>query len=135
MQKLAGDQASAFSGVQRAMDTRRDGISDHEFWDGMDLRKMLDRRGRLSPVISANVTLQITEGLQYLHEREHPVSLSGSEARRISVSEKTAERESWIWGVCGTGRMRGREPGIILTVRREQFTRGNWRERKAMSMR
>ena len=29
MQKLAGDQASAFSGVQRAMDTRRDGISDH----------------------------------------------------------------------------------------------------------
>lgn len=27
--KLAGDQASAFSGVQRAMDTRRDGISDH----------------------------------------------------------------------------------------------------------
>ena len=29
MQKLAGDQASAFSGVQRALDTRRDGISDH----------------------------------------------------------------------------------------------------------
>lgn len=43
-----------------------------EFWDGMDLRKMLDRRGRLSPVTALNVTLQITEGLQYLHEREHP---------------------------------------------------------------
>ncbi len=43
-----------------------------EFWDGMDLRKMLDRRGRLSTATALDVTLQITEGLQYLHEREHP---------------------------------------------------------------
>ena len=43
-----------------------------EFWDGCDLRKMLDRRGRLSPGQAARIALQITEGLQYLHERPHP---------------------------------------------------------------
>ena len=43
-----------------------------EFWDGCDLRKMLDRRGRLSPGQAARIALQMTEGLQYLHERPHP---------------------------------------------------------------
>ena len=43
-----------------------------EFWDGCDLRKMLDMRGRLSPGQAARIALQITEGLQYLHERPHP---------------------------------------------------------------
>ena len=43
-----------------------------EFWDGCDLRKFLDRRGRLSPGQAARIALQITEGLQYLHERPHP---------------------------------------------------------------
>lgn len=43
-----------------------------EFWDGCDLRKMLDRRGRLSPGQAARIALQIAEGLQYLHERPHP---------------------------------------------------------------
>ena len=32
-----------------------------EFWDGCDLRKMLDRRGRLSPGQAARIVLQITE--------------------------------------------------------------------------
>lgn len=43
-----------------------------EFWDGCDLRKMLDRRGRLSPGQATRIALQISEGLQYLHERPHP---------------------------------------------------------------
>ena len=43
-----------------------------EFWDGCDLQKMLDRRGRLSPGQANRIALQITEGLQYLHERPHP---------------------------------------------------------------
>lgn len=43
-----------------------------EFWDGRDLREMLDRRGRLSPGQATRIAVQITEGLQYLHERPHP---------------------------------------------------------------
>ena len=43
-----------------------------EFWDGCDLRKMLDRRGRLSPEQAWRLVLLITEGLHYLHERPHP---------------------------------------------------------------
>ena len=43
-----------------------------EFWDGMDLRKMLERRGRLTPGHAAWITDQIAEGIQYLHERQHP---------------------------------------------------------------
>lgn len=43
-----------------------------EFWDGCDLQKMLDRRRRLSPGQTVRIALQITEGLQYLHERPHP---------------------------------------------------------------
>lgn len=43
-----------------------------EFWDGCDLREMLDRRSRLSPGQAARIAMQITEGLQYLHERPHP---------------------------------------------------------------
>ena len=43
-----------------------------EFWDGCDLGKMLDRRGRLSPGQATRIAMQITEGLQYLHERPHP---------------------------------------------------------------
>ncbi len=43
-----------------------------EFWDGCDLRELLDRRGRLSPGQAVRIALQITEGLQYLHERPHP---------------------------------------------------------------
>ena len=40
--------------------------------NGGVLRKMLDMRGRLSPGQAARIALQITEGLQYLHERPHP---------------------------------------------------------------
>ena len=58
-----------------------------EFWDGMDLRKMLDRRGRLSPVTALNVTLQITEGLQYLHEREHPFLYRDLKPENIRIRE------------------------------------------------
>lgn len=43
-----------------------------EFWDGCDLRKMLDRRRRLPLGQVVRIALQITEGLQYLHERPHP---------------------------------------------------------------
>lgn len=43
-----------------------------EFWDGMDLRKMLERRGRLTPGHAAWIADQIAEGIQYLHERQHP---------------------------------------------------------------
>lgn len=43
-----------------------------EFWDGCDLGKMLDRRGRLSPGQAMRIAMQIAEGLQYLHERPHP---------------------------------------------------------------
>ena len=43
-----------------------------EFWDGMDLRKMLERRGRLYTGQAAWITDQIAEGMQYLHERQHP---------------------------------------------------------------
>lgn len=43
-----------------------------EFWDGCDLRELLDRRGRLSPGQAVRTAMQITEGLQYLHERPHP---------------------------------------------------------------
>lgn len=43
-----------------------------EFWDGMDLRKMLERRGRLTPGHAAWIADQIAEGMQYLHERQHP---------------------------------------------------------------
>ena len=43
-----------------------------EFWDGCDLRKMLGRRGRLSPEQAGRIALQISEGLQYLHERPYP---------------------------------------------------------------
>lgn len=43
-----------------------------EFWDGMDLRKMLERRGRLTPGHAAWIADQIAGGIQYLHERQHP---------------------------------------------------------------
>ena len=49
-----------------------------EFWDGCDLRKMLDMRGRLSPGQAARIALQITEGLQYLHPRGWQSGDSGS---------------------------------------------------------
>ena len=43
-----------------------------EFWEGMDLREMLERRRRLTPGQAAEILSQIAEGLQYLHERPHP---------------------------------------------------------------
>ncbi len=66
-----------------------------EFWDGCDLRKMLDRRGRLSPGQAARIALQITEGLQYLHERPHPF-LYRDLKPEISASAWMAERGFWI---------------------------------------
>ena len=121
MQKLAGDQASAFSGVQRAMDTM--GYLIIEFWDGMDLRKMLDRRGRLSPVTALNVTLQITEGLQYLHEREHPFLYRDLKPENIRI------RENGRAGILDLGCLWNREDawsgaGNYSYSAPEQFTRG-----------
>lgn len=43
-----------------------------EYWEGMDLREMLDRQGRLPVEQAVEIAEQITEGLQYLHERPHP---------------------------------------------------------------
>lgn len=43
-----------------------------EFWEGMDLREMLEKRGRLTPRCAAEITEGLAEGLQYLHERPHP---------------------------------------------------------------
>lgn len=43
-----------------------------EFWEGMDLQEFLRRRKRLSPEQAAVIVGQLTEGLQYLHERPHP---------------------------------------------------------------
>ena len=43
-----------------------------EFWEGMDLQEFLRRRKRLSPEQAAVIVGQLTEGLQYLHERSHP---------------------------------------------------------------
>ncbi len=76
-----------------------------EFWDGCDLRKMLDRRGRLSPGQAARIALQITEGLQYLHERPHPF-LPGSEAG------KYPHPRGWQSGDSGSGM--SVEPGAGL---------------------
>ena len=43
-----------------------------EFFEGMDLHEMLERRGRLLPGQATEVMGQIVEGLQYLHERTQP---------------------------------------------------------------
>ncbi len=43
-----------------------------EYWEGMDLREMLDRQGRLPVEQAVEIAGQIAEGLQYLHERPHP---------------------------------------------------------------
>ena len=48
-----------------------------EFWNGMDLQKMLDRRGRLSPVTALNVTL-------------------GAEKAHLKISGKDRRREKWL---------------------------------------
>lgn len=45
-----------------------------EFWDGCDLRKMLDRGGETVTGTGGPIALQITEGLQYLHERPQLLS-------------------------------------------------------------
>ncbi len=58
-----------------------------EYWNGMDLRKMLDRRGRLSPATAQEVALQIAEGLQYLHEREHPFLYRDLKPENIRIRE------------------------------------------------
>lgn len=94
-----------------------------EFWDGMDLRKMLDRRGRLSPVTALNVTLQITEGLQYLHEREHPFLYRDLKPENIRI------RENGRAGILDLGCLWNREDawsgaGNYSYSAPEQFTRG-----------
>lgn len=43
-----------------------------DYWEGMDLRKMLERRGRLTVAQTVRIADQVAEGLQYLHERPHP---------------------------------------------------------------
>ena len=72
-----------------------------EFWDGCDLRKMLDRRGRLSPGQAARIALQITEGLQYLHERPHPFLYRDlkPENIRIRVDGRAGLLESDVYAV------------------------------------
>ena len=94
-----------------------------EFWEGMDLRKMLDRRGRLSPVTALNVTLQITEGLQYLHEREHPFLYRDLKPENIRI------RENGRAGILDLGCLWNREDawsgaGNYSYSAPEQFTRG-----------
>ena len=94
-----------------------------EFWDGMDLRKMLDRRGRLSPVTALNVTLQITEGLQYLHEREHPFLYRDLKPENIRI------RENGRAGILDLGCLWNREDawsgaGNYSYSAPEQFARG-----------
>lgn len=104
-----------------------------EFWDGMDLRKMLERRGRLTPGHAAWIADQIAEGIQYLHERQHPF-LYRDLKPEISGSVSTAEWGSWIWDACGTEKKNGREQAIIPTVRRNSSDRGRYPGRKAMCM-
>lgn len=77
-----------------------------EFWDGCDLRKMLDRRGRLSPGQAARIALQITEGLQYLHERPHPFLY------RDLKPENIRHPRGWQSGDSGSGM--SVEPGAGL---------------------
>ena len=94
-----------------------------EFWDGMDLRKMLDRRGRLSPGTALKVTLQITEGLQYLHEREHPFLYRDLKPENIRI------RENGRAGILDLGCLWNREDEWSGAGNRsysapEQFTRG-----------
>lgn len=51
---------------------RNKGYLVMEFWEGTDLRNILDKLGHLSPEQTKEIAEQIAEGLQYLHERPHP---------------------------------------------------------------
>ena len=59
-----------------------------EFWDGMDLRKMLERRGRLTPGHAAWIADQIAEGIQYLHERQHPFLYRDLKPDNVMITER-----------------------------------------------
>ena len=97
-----------------------------EFWDGMDLRKMLDRRGRLSPVTALNVTLQITEGLQYLHEREHPFLYRDLKPENIRIRENGRAGILDLGCLCGrkaSGGDAGRRKDVSENLRQRQKER------------
>lgn len=94
-----------------------------EYWNGMDLRKMLDRRGKLSPATALDVIMQIAEGLQYLHEREHPFLYRDLKPENIRI------RENGRVGILDLGCLWNREDawsgaGNYSYSAPEQFTRG-----------
>lgn len=64
-----------------------DGYLVIEFWEGMDLQKMLEKRGRLTPGRAAEITDRIAEGLQYLHERPHPFLYRDLKPENIRIRE------------------------------------------------
>ena len=102
-----------------------------EFWDGCDLRKMLDRRGRLSPGQAARIALQITEGLQYLHERPHPFLYRDlkPENIRIRVDGRAGILDlGCLWS--RTGRERETEASAL----RSSSCRGRFPGKRVMSM-